>query len=717
MLTTILATLLFHPVQEVRRDFMFPVMPVHQLADWLHEEVGKPVFVVPEVRDRMVYIHLKNRTFAELYDLLEQAAGVKVSDKNGALTLMVSPTVQPVGLVNGPGLQKELDSKPTKMPTRADIEEAIPELARIQKAMQSGTFSASSPDFKKWTDFANLDPAAVAAAVALRGVGVQNLLGIRDFERVVYSTQPTRMQRPWPGKPAAELQSLNAAMQIRNEVVEATENMESFGMVMDSNRLPMSQLQAVAGGLARPVAAMTLSIRRMPYMYMVTFSMYDKDGGGIAAYQTQLTGLDMEGFASMQERVAEATKDLTQEMKLSGDERDEIRRINAMFGGNRAASEAVAKDIEWLAHVDEHEPFSGVVSRIFDFGADQTGNEVICEVLMPTQALTGLEKVTAGQAFAALLMQSPFGAMEPSRNSLVISKPMPSWIYQFLVSRPAIAQVARRAMANGRLTFDDLADGVGSLSQRVQAMLFVPAALSLTGQYDQSSYIQPYEWSDFLLFSYAALGPQQRKQVFSPEGLTVDVLTAPPAIRKLFADTVANSDAQMANEPRPRPDRQALEPLPGGIPDVAWNHEPSVFLTFGQAQPPSFHLRARVREGYVVERTYSSGGQTFTFTQFQSLDDLAMQQASMEAFPPDSGYTPPVMNGVAATQQLTVELTVHFGVYEVPGGTFTMLTQPSGKSGPIDSLPEAQRKKYYELLEKYRNEYKGIRGSPPPAHR
>ena len=716
MISTFVASLLILQAQDTPRDVKLPVMPMWQLGEWLGEQTGRDVIVLPQVQDKLIYINVKKRTLSELYGLIQRATGVEVLDKNGVLTLREDAGLQRVGELTAAGLQESIDRLNVKPLTEQEIRDVMPKYERIQKLRETQGIRSTDPDWKEFQAIMAMDPMKTGMAQFLKGAGGQTLANLPLYENVVFSTAPTRMQRAWPGNAKRMMSDLTDAMDVRNRVVNSFKKDDDRNAMMMYDSVRMSQFGEVAGGKDQPVAALTAKVQRMPYGITVVLTSFDKDGVGIVSLQDQVMDATMSRLQSEGSTLKEKLASLDQKYELNDAEFHEAQKLIAFFGGSNLSGSITREDIEWLATADQHEPLGGIASRLFDFAVEEAGSEIVTEVIMPFRFEPNAKSVTAGELMETLCGQSMIEASEPVIGGLIIGKPAPDWLRQFLVSRRSIAEIARRVLDQGKLTFDDLADGVAKLSSRDQMMLFVPAALHLSGQSDGQSYMQPRDWKEFLLIAYSQLTPAQRKAVFTKEGLEIDISRANAEIQKAFWTSTMCGNTRIPTQYHEVGGKLEQVAMVGDVPVNDWNRQATVFLTYPNAAPVRVRLTASDVRGLMVSQAHKQpDGRVYESTSFQMIQSYASTQAWTEVNPPAGNYVPPTVTGLAVSQQITVRMTVNFGDFSIDPTEFTMLGQPVGKLGPESELPQDVRDEIEKTKTQIREEYRKFqKGNQPP---
>ncbi len=716
MLCSLVAGLVVALGQDARKDYKMPVMPMWQFGEWLGKETDRSVTVLPQVQDRLVYINVKNRTLPELLGFVKQAIGVEVLDKNGVLTLRDATDVARTGSMSLADIQSGIDRWVVADAGEAELRTAIPTLSRINEKRMTRGLSSEDPDWKTMIELSRLEPLSPACGRFVHSLGASGIEKLPDFERVVFSTSPTRLQRAWPGSAGPEMSQITKSMELRNRLVtelipKRAENEEQL-MFGDG----YSSLLSAGGGAGDPVSALMATVQKLPYQISFEFKAFNSEGAIIGRFSHQIQGLVGETSAEVQKELEAIKEKYSSAYELTEEEKKEGKRILSLFGGIQGATDFSREDLEWMAQIDENEPFGGLVSRLYDFGLAEFGGEAVMEVLIPLQELGTATKVTAGESLVGLMSHSIFTGGSPNAEKLMIGKPLPSWINQFLMSRRSMAVVASSVLEKQKLSLDDLCLGVSGLSNREQMGVYVPFALTLAAQQAGSSYIEPRGWEEFSLLAYSNLTPQQRKAVFAEGGLELDISQVTPAIRDAFWSTVrtSNKQLQVGYELDPVTNEFKEVPFPEGIPENDWNKELSVFLTYPSALPVKIKLVARSAEGLMVSYSHPmSDGQTFESKGFQSVSQFAQTQTYQEMFP-QPNYQPPTLMGVAAANQLSLDLSVKFGAFSLQTTTFTMLNSPMGKIGQEGGLPDSVKKELEEARKKARQDYSRMHGGNPP---
>jgi hypothetical protein len=704
------------------RDIKLPIMPIWQFADWAGKETGRKVIVVPSVQDRLIYVNVKKRTLSELFGFVKRAIGVGVLDKNGVLTFTDERKAKLGGMFTREMIEKSLAELKSDVVTKADLESAIRDYERLNKKFQS-ELNIGVGDWEKMQELNRFDPLARGLSQALKGLSADYLLQLPDHERVVLSTSPTKLQRGWVGDSRSLMTSMTKAMQLRKEVVSAVK-----GKTEDESEIFYAEgrkLLSTEGGFDRPVAAMLLVLKKEPYGLVTELEVFDAKGEFLGS-ANEMVGVDRDSQAAFQKKFEEAYGKMTQEFALNEADQREIA-LNQMTLPSGSQLKPSREDLEFLSKSDVIEPYGGVISRLHDFAVGLVDCEAVIEVVYPFALMQpGKKSVTAQDAMMGLLwvhFWSGKGEL-PEPGGLILGDQLPDYAYQFVLPRRSTAAIARHLLQKGKFTFDEFAEQVARVSVREQIGVFASQALTLSGQNTNGSWFEPRGWNEFLVILYGSLTPQQRRMVFTPDGLTLP-LSQLGGLQATFWETTRSVDLNLGDgyqgyPPEHRPDLAEQGVIPKGYPSTPWAMEQTCFLASSLSAPVSVTLQGSSLEGLYTEQVYSDGTNESRFTQFMSIDDYASQLVWRElAQQQGQGDGRSRIAGAAWAKQNAIKMVVKFGGFRAPENEVQMLNDPVEKFGEIKDLPKAVQDKVDAAIKKKREEYKdvtfgGRRSAPPP---
>lgn len=363
-------------------------------------------------------------------------------------------------------------------------------------------------------------------------------------------------------------------------------------------------------------------------------------------------------------------------------------------------SEYTREDVEWAAQFDQIEPFSGFITRVFDFAAQESGHEIVTEVSAPRIYEGDFDELSAKDALRAVFHQSVSSPAIQVRNGLYLGSPFDDWARVEMVPRRALAFVAKRSLSNTDFTLNDLADGALLVPDRRQISLYVGAALRLLGLSDGQFDASNPAWRDFMLMVYGRMSANERAEVFRGEGVLIGIDRLGADTQKEFWETMLGFAALG--------DPSLLEETLGvalgrGVSD--WDKEPTVLLDMAATRPIRIWISGDNIDGLIVgERTGGIGiGGRFS-QKFQTIEDFGEDFVRNETLVRRHGISRPVVVGVRATNLKTIRMKILCGVVSSEETSLSMLKTPVKDLGSVDLLPAKMKTKLDQVIEKARRD-------------
>jgi hypothetical protein len=724
MISSLIAGLVVGLGQDIRKDYKLPVMPIRQFGEWLGKETGREVIVLPQVQDRLVYINVKNRTLPEVLGFVKEAIGVGVIDKNGVITLADTRVDSGGGRVKRENIEKQMSSWELGDVSSADLEAGMKRSLQLQQLQRKPGYNFSTKDYQESRTLESLEPTNRALRRIVVKMGIDALLKLPEKERVVFSTQPTRLQRAWIGDAAGEMKRITQGMQVRNDVLDQLPKNGDSGT---SYFYSYSRLAEKKGGMDRPIVGMLLVVMRESYGFSVSLRAFDGKGTQIGRADDQITGIDQTVTMGFNDEFEKYFENDTREMVLSEADLVEAKRINLLMGYGQLQSEISRDDLEWLSNVDVVEPYGGLVSRIFDFGSEIMNNEVVTEVTVAPSFSKSKRVISAKDAvMPAIAYDLLGGTLEIRKDSLIIGKGVPEWYYETMIPRRSLAMIARHIRDKGVFTFDELADSVAELPQRNQMSQFIRQALTLSKQGGNNAYVEPLGWSEFMLLAYASFTPAQRKAVFSEKGLRIGLNQLSKKSQDYFWETARHAEFNIGDgyfsDGGALADLTQMNLFPKDFVANAWTLEQTHYMSLPSAQPIILEFSSNSQTGLLVRNIYKqSDGEDFNYDQFQDIEqyvrNLVVSEMAQQQGITGFGQS----NGATRVTQNQMKLQVYFGGFKPREEQLAMFKDPTQDMVDDSKLPEDVRKQIEELKAKYREEYKNMTfgrpagsGSVPP---
>jgi|GEM_PF-2989736 len=717
MISSLIAGLVLVMGQDEPRDYKFPVMPMWQFGQWFGKETGREVIVLPQVQDRLVYINVKKRTLPELLGFVKQSVGVGVLDRNGVLTLTDEPYVGDAGRLTKEDLDRQMSKWKLDEVTSAQYEEGIKKVIDFQEKQQRPGYQFEMKDYEEASRYQGFEPTARALRRIVLKMGSDVFLRLPERQRVVFSTRPTNLQKAWVGDSAGEMKRITQGMQLRNEVLDRVKKPTEDEVMYYYDG---SQLTSKKGGTEQPVVAMHLVVTREPYGVMVSLRTFDDKGRKIGDATDHLSGREQSEYVEITEKISKFFENDKEEYALNAADESELKRLELMgyYGNDRGP--ITPEDLDWLTRIDVNEPFAGLVSRVYDFGAEALNVEVVMEVTGGPNFYETPKSLNVQEATLSFMGNEYFSAgVDLKRDGLIVGKRVPAWYYEQLVPRRSVAQIARLVKEKGRYTFDDLAEAMASLPHRNQVQQFFSVAMSISSQASDYAYLEQLGWSEFMLLAYSTFTPAQRKQVFTEAGLKIGLNQLSKKAQDYFWETANHAEFGIGQNygymPEEHiPDFAEMGMIPKGYQGTDWALEQTFFMAQPAGMPIVLEFRSSSREGIYAQQIYrGNDGEEFKYGQFQDLEEYARNAvfAEMAAAQGAEHYSRSEGETMATEQRMTLQ--VNFGSFRPDEQQLAMFKEPRKEGGDATTLPDDVKKKLEELKAKFREEYKGITFGAP----
>jgi|GEM_PF-4722062 len=697
--------------QEVRRDFLLPVTSVGQLFKGFGKELDRVIIVDPKVEGRLVYIHLKNKSYGELYGFLRDAVGIGVIDKNGALTVtdVGSPIAEP--MISPEFVHGQIETAMSSPMDRAGIKQYLLDSVSSQgKLVGSKSGENIQPILDQQREIQLSDPTAQLGLRLLKEIGVQQLMALPEFERVVFSTSPTSMQRAWVGNASGLMRETTEAVRILGELrVELNIPDKTQRVIVFDDR--------AAPPVPKSIAHMRAVVKRTNTGFTVNVHTFSSEGERLSSATFTLQGSDRNStrYANDAQIIDPLIKDLPVVTSLAESDLLELERLRklSIFDAKRPV---LREDLEWMANVDEKEPFSGIVSRLFDQVMDGLGREAVLHIAGDTNYLQNRQSPDLAKVARVLLSTVPRDRLWDKEAVLVCSSI--GGMDRLWVPRKAKAELARRLLAKGSLTLWDLSDLSLRLTDRMQLASFVNYALNVAGQSAAESFIEPGGLTEMLLFSYSRLPESSQRAMATEAGIQMHSREMPGGLSNLFNQSVRSTEMSGAvvrtfsfdNGGNMVP--VAPKGWPSGLPLNALMEEQTNFLPLADFSPLSLRMSLNEASGVLVEETF--GGQ-FTRRTTMGLPELANQIAKREIAESQGITQGSQLNGFAGARMVRVSISILGGDFAAASRDFTFLARPAGELGTRENLPEGTRLELDRLVIAARENFSNVKFVQPPG--
>jgi|GEM_PF-6592956 len=397
MVSSLVAGLVLVLGQDARRDVKLGVLSVEEFGKWVNSQTGELIIVSPEVAERDIYVNVRQRTLAELEEYVARAADLIFLRKNGSITILpASEKGDDRSLVDFEKKVAELGKNElTESQLRERLIEAVPlhnqinaqlsalekygfpnkpeELSEEQKRL---ILSSLAADIERFRTISSEVPKKIGLYDVLVGLGSDGLKQIKNGERVVFSTHPTSLQRPWPGDGEKQIEQINLEFEKRNQLVRGI-----APKFLSNSGSEIGRIFSTFGGDENPAAAMHLVVQENDKGYFFELLLFDERGFNITSMTSQL---NIDGTETSDR---DKYTDLKGILNLGESDCAQLELVEELYcHPNNYFKEyqvSVSSDITqaYLAQIDQIHPLSGAVSTIFDFACESTGNELVTEVI------------------------------------------------------------------------------------------------------------------------------------------------------------------------------------------------------------------------------------------------------------------------------------------------------------------------------------------------
>jgi len=628
MIGSIFAFMVVALGQDVKKDYRMPVMPISKFGQWLGKETGREVIVLPQVQDRLVYINVKNRTLPEVLGFLKDAVGVGVLDRNEVLTLTDVESPVAVPMLDKEQIQIQLDKAVNAKADREQLKVNLKELASIEENLlrqqQNSEYSRLSA---QRMNIIQSDPVTFAGVRLAEILGVDGLANLPQWERVVFSTNPTRMQRSWPGGVGRQiLRETNQELKLKNELLVELGIQPNLTV----NQWPISRLLHQDSG---EITLLRVVARRTGYSIALKTEAFSDTGDLISSGELMLQGWSIRSKqASVNEAaLTELTKDFEGE-KISLDPEDIklFERFYRMQGYSNYGTPDV-EDLRWLSEVDVSEPLAGKPTELFDLVLDRLGREAVLQMSPDFRLKVGKSDVSLREVAHALLGRK-HARFISDPNAVLIRSSVGDDENQW-VPRRVEAEYARRYTENGKLTLGDLSDLFRQIPNREVGGQFLFRVLKVTGQEAENTSIDGFGLQGLLLAGFSSLNARSQDAIFSENGHSGSMSQMPLAIQNLYSSVVTcsslNSSGKIGRYFDENGKEQPIFPpdWPDNVGKLASNLEQTVFLEWPVFNPPSLKIHAENANKLMVRSSLK--GQSLG-TKSYTIEALAMQIAAVK---------------------------------------------------------------------------------------
>lgn len=715
MLTTLAAAIIFSAQSQAsldqKADFKFPILTMPALAQQLSSRAGVPIQVTPELKDLSVYVNVKGKSVREVLDLVAYATTTEWVEANGVISIRRTPVQK--AAEEKRFLQNRLEAarkflaenRPQQI-TAETMAKAMKEAAEIAGKMEQTWDYAIYAKLQKLDAYA---PAQVVGQEFMDAWGVENALTLKKDERIVFSSNPTRLQRPLPPRMQGAVARFNGLRAMADQA-EKVANLQDVEARYYSSLLNRGNYDPDAP--ARTVTSIHVVVSAGEFEGMggrIEVKGYDADGNVV---EQSNVDAGMGGFPG-QEPNLEELKEFTEMVTLSPDVAERSILMNKLFQRKLDAADR-AKLLPMLAEDRLLRNQPSLISEILDHWVSKKGDLVMeaPNQFFPAQEVQMDPKQILGFIF------DPRSTELGNRGGATVGRAQTSMSREWMwMDDGSLALIARAILEKGKIDFEDMAD-IAAQSENDQVMMQMSTfATALMG----SNEAMPYSWQGGLaLRAYGLLSRAERKRV-RETGMEWNMNALPAKLRAVVEKEIVKGqiypgssgwesdrdwETQGANA-------QEFEYV------SQYEQEPTVFLTLAKAQPMVFRLSMnsapRILANTVYQGQYSS-------VQWQLPKQIGQQMAMQELAQKQGqeyGSNDPTTYAEVTKGELVAGF--NFGKLSPAKVTYSYVKDDKFKFGPLTSLSKETQATIQAAYKKALEDYKDVTfggpgggASPPP---
>lgn len=724
MLTTLAAAIIFsaqaqgasiQSVLDQKADFKYPILSVTALGQELSKHAGVTIQVTPELEATSVYVNVRDKSLREVLDLVARATTTEWVQANGVISIRRTP-VQ-TAAERKRFTQFRLEAARNQWQKNRPQQISAESMAKAMKeAADLAANMGENWDYAKYAKLQQLDayaPAQIIGQEVVEALGLETLVGLNQGERIVFSTQPTRLQRPLPARMQGVVARFNALREMAEQASKAAnvsnEDMRYYSALLNRNNFDPD-------APPRKVASIHVVLTSGEFEGMgsrVAVKGYDADGNVV---EQSNVDAGLQGFSSDAPNM-DALKEFTDMVTLPPDVAERSTLMNKLFQRKLDAADR-AKLLPLLAEGRLMKNQPSVLSAVLDYWVSKKGDLVIeaPNVFFPAQ-----EAVFDPKQVLAYLVDPRSLALEKVGDVTVGVAQTSLTRDSVWMDEGSLSLMAKAILAKGKLDFEDMAD-VAAQSKSDQMMVQMGMYASMLEGNTEGS---PYTWQGGMaLRAYGLLSRAERKRV-RETGMTWNIGALPAKLRPVVEKELEKgevypgssgweSDMDWEAESESRSQDEYVS---------AYEQEPTVFLTLAKAQPMVFSLSMKSSRR-VLQNTLHQG--QYSNVEWKLPKQIG-QQMAMNELAAKQGQDFGGNNPTTYAEVTKGELVAQFKFGKLPEAklTYSYVQEEKYKFGPLTSLSkEVQatiQAAYKKALEDYKDVTFGGPGGgatpPPPPSR
>ncbi|MBV6459607.1 MAG: hypothetical protein HONBIEJF_02757 [Fimbriimonadaceae bacterium] len=574
-----------------------------------------------------------------------------------------------------------------------------------------------------------VSPASRAMARLVPLLNIADLASLEPGERIVYSTQPTRMQKSLPNKTFEIFQTLTKEQALWDQLQESSRSSRSVprpGGGPEPQTGPPAKALVIASKMGMGDAInLTMLVADANGNVITTQMSFLGDiffGSGESGQPTKPQG----GPVKVSPESLELAKMLSSGGGMMGQSvsisiQSDGEADNVAFVGPATGPTKRAKlTPEWRSRVtspNSWEPLASIPSDLVLGYADATEANLVASI--PDDALMKAARLAQTENLSSSAIESnlkgSWGLSVKSAEGFVVVRPnRPYTARRQKVDRAKLERMLKYLDRNGRISLDELAayayahpvaPAFDSLDTAMIRLLDPATAdqefmRSMTGQRD-------------MLRLWGAMSSAQRQSLLN--GIPVPITN----MNNEQQGIVARLTFQSQDGPRLLQGGGGRGREFGGGPFGFMSNlrnERTEFLPYGLPNDLVLNLRTQVREAVIATNSESGNGmifspQTLAMTRNMKMNIQGLHGETMETATYDT---------YQMADQNTLDFTFQYGrIAQLLRQLTDTVAQRGSKAGNYDSLPEAFRKQVDEAAARIQNRSQRVRqsdggGGPPP---
>jgi hypothetical protein len=532
--------------------FTHVAAPAKTVLDALSAEAGVTLLTSPVIATETLVIDVRDVTLADLMKRLSDALNADWREERGGIRLVRSPARQKAE--QDAELAKRLSEMSKALEKQRTLEKGMKpfdaaeadDLARAMEALSKSqtTNEWNEHLYRRANALDQRTPGLRAVTRILTKFSAEQLVALPENERIVFSSQPTPMQRPMTPAMLAEVQRFVAEQNVwaaAAKKIWPTEEHVDGGPWISG----MYWRKEIAGVPRKSL----LTIRKDSFGRYLNCELrvYDEKGQLVASGSQSLHSLTYEDHQEIAKRIEEASG--KEEPVAFSEEAITIGKLfTRMYGSEQDEVEVPPALMQKLLNPEKHDPLSwGATEALLAIARARDANlvAVLSDMLVSLAYAYGSEKVTPSRIWMGLTSYTQMAHRE-EEGWLVLWPEEREKSRLFSADRAVLGQLLRSAVPRGRLSFEDKILMAKALPDANDAMMssLVYFANAVVGDRTMMQWDQP--WAALKLLG--SLTPHQLQALQSGQKLVYRSLT-PEQKQLLHRQIFHSNDAGYRLEP------------------------------------------------------------------------------------------------------------------------------------------------------------------------